>query len=65
MKTITKEVYTKMFNNNCAKGKHKLYENRFGITWCTICGALAKGGVPSDPDTHLPMNIHEPLYIVG
>lgn len=38
----------------CAKGKHKLRENSFGIVWCVKCGLLSTsvGNVPklSDDD---------------
>jgi hypothetical protein len=27
--------------DNCKKGKHKLRENRFGVTWCVVCGLLS------------------------
>lgn len=25
----------------CQKGKHKLRENKFGVTWCVRCGLLS------------------------
>lgn len=25
----------------CNKGVHKIRENRFGISWCTVCGLLS------------------------
>lgn len=25
----------------CNKGAHKIRENRFGISWCTVCGLLS------------------------
>lgn len=25
----------------CKKGKHKLRENKFGVTWCVRCGLLS------------------------
>lgn len=25
----------------CAKGKHKLRTNHYGVTWCTRCGLLS------------------------
>ena len=24
----------------CLKGKHKIRDNRFGVTWCVKCGRL-------------------------
>lgn len=27
--------------NLCAKGKHKLRTNYYGVTWCTRCGLLS------------------------
>ncbi len=27
--------------NLCAKGKHKLRTNHYGVTWCTRCGLLS------------------------
>ena len=27
--------------NLCKKGKHKLRENKFGVTWCVRCGLLS------------------------
>lgn len=26
---------------NCDKGKHKLRDNAFGVTWCVTCGFLS------------------------
>ena len=26
---------------NCNKGKHRLRTNRFGVTWCVVCGLLS------------------------
>lgn len=25
----------------CNRSKHKFRENKFGVTWCTVCGMLA------------------------
>ena len=41
MKTITKLDWIKLKSHNCDKGKHRLRTNKFGITWCTICGNLS------------------------
>ena len=27
---------------NCNKQKHRFRDNKFGITWCTLCGLLSK-----------------------
>lgn len=27
--------------NLCAKGKHKLRTNHYGVTWCVRCGLLS------------------------
>lgn len=26
---------------NCEKGKHRLRDNTFGVTWCVTCGFLS------------------------
>jgi hypothetical protein len=31
---------------NCEKGKHKLRDNSFGITWCVTCGFLSNKPAP-------------------
>jgi len=31
---------------NCEKGKHKLKDNDFGITWCVTCGYLSNKPAP-------------------
>ena len=31
---------------NCEKGKHKLKDNSFGITWCVTCGYLSNKPAP-------------------
>lgn len=41
MKTISLEEYKKLKACRCDKGKHKFRENKFGVTWCTICGLLS------------------------
>ena len=41
MKVITVEEHQKMLAIRCNKGKHKFRENKFGVTWCTICGLLS------------------------
>ena len=39
-----KHINNDQFVNNlkiCQKGKHKLRENKFGVTWCVRCGLLS------------------------
>ena len=38
---VTLEQYQKMLQNNCNKGKHRLRTNKYGVTWCVICGLLS------------------------
>lgn len=40
MKTITTEQHQKLVQI-CAKGKHKLRENSFGVVFCVKCGLLS------------------------
>lgn len=35
---------------NCEKGKHKLKDNSFGITWCVTCGYLSNKPAPLTKD---------------
>lgn len=35
----------------CKKGKHKLRENYFGVTWCVRCGLLSTSIGTSQPLT--------------
>lgn len=41
MKQITKQEWYKMLTINCNKGKHRLRTNKFGVTFCVICGLLS------------------------
>lgn len=45
------EIYWKR-RDNCNKGKHKLKDNTFGITWCVICGYLSNkpSGIPLEEE---------------
>ena len=36
--------------NLCAKGKHKLRTNHYGVTWCTRCGLLSNTQNAQDLD---------------
>lgn len=38
---ITLEKHKILFIRNCGRGKHRLRTNKFGVTWCTICGLLS------------------------
>lgn len=38
---ITKEAHTALKKVHCDKGKHRFRENKFGVTWCVICGQLS------------------------
>ena len=46
MKIINHERYNLLKERYCNKGKHRLRENNFGVTWCVICGLLSNGEVP-------------------
>ena len=37
---LTKEVYW-LRRAQCDLGKHKLRDNKFGVTWCVTCGFLS------------------------
>lgn len=39
-KIIDSQAFSKGFAL-CQKGKHKLRENKFGVTWCVRCGLLS------------------------
>lgn len=39
-KTIDSQTFSKGLAL-CQKGKHKLRENKFGVTWCVRCGLLS------------------------
>lgn len=39
-KIINTETFLKGLDL-CKKGKHKLRENKFGVTWCVRCGLLS------------------------
>jgi len=44
MKTITKEQWYKMLAVNCNRSKHRFRTNKYGITFCVICGLLSNKG---------------------
>ena len=41
MTEINKERYQILLNRTCNKSKHRFRTNRFGISWCVICGQLS------------------------
>lgn len=51
MKIVNFEQHNKMLERNCSRGKHRLRTNKYGITWCVICGHLCTGNVIADPLT--------------
>ena len=53
---LTLEIYWK-WRDNCEKGKHKLRDNNFGITWCIVCGLL------SNKPSNIPFQKHEQITI--
>ena len=47
---LTIEDYLKLREVKCEKSnKHKFRTNKFGITWCVICGMLGNHNVVSQP----------------
>jgi hypothetical protein len=40
-KVISIEEHIKLKRCHCDKGKHRFRENKFGVTWCVICGLLS------------------------
>ena len=30
-------------SRNCDRGKHRMRTNKYGVTWCVICGKLGTG----------------------
>lgn len=38
---ITKEQWYRMLDRNCRRDKHRFRTNKFGVTWCVICGLLS------------------------
>ncbi|MCK9429377.1 MAG: hypothetical protein M0R17_05195 [Candidatus Omnitrophica bacterium] len=40
IKSIKKYKVINYIDNNCIKNKHKIRDNKFGITWCVKCGLL-------------------------
>ena len=47
MKQIKKSDWFKLKSIRCDRGKHKFRTNKFGVTWCTICGYLGNYNTPS------------------
>ena len=40
-KELTLAQYNALKARNCDKGKHRFRTNKFGVTWCVICGLLS------------------------
>lgn len=40
-KVISVAEHIKLKQCHCDKGKHRFRENKFGVTWCVICGQLS------------------------
>ena len=38
---ITIKDWNKLKSFHCDKSKHRFRTNKFGVTWCTICGTLS------------------------
>jgi hypothetical protein len=41
MRYISKKQWYAMLDRNCSKGKHRLRVNKYGVTWCVVCGLLS------------------------
>lgn len=48
MKYITLSELNKIKKVRCDKGKHKYRENKFGVTWCVLCGLLGGYNTPAE-----------------
>lgn len=46
MRIISHDKRNLLLERYCNKGKHRLRENNFGVTWCVICGLLSNGETP-------------------
>ena len=46
MRIISHDKRNLLLERYCNKGKHRLRENNFGVTWCVICGLLSNGEIP-------------------
>ena len=40
-RVISLDEYRRLKQCHCDKGKHRFRENKFGVTWCVICGQLS------------------------
>lgn len=49
MQEIKHTDWVKLQTIRCDKGKHKFRTNKFGVTWCVICGTLGNYNTPSQP----------------
>ena len=65
MKVINHERHKLLLERYCNKGKHRLRENNFGVTWCVICGLLSNGEVPdklTEEDKLFVINTEDGLH---
>lgn len=46
MTIITREQHQARLKR-CAQGKHKIRENKYGVSWCVNCGLLSNK--PAEP----------------
>lgn len=54
MKRISKETWYRMLDRNCRRDKHRFRTNKYGVTWCVICGMLSnKQADPATEEDHL------------
>ena len=40
-KVISAQDWVILKSRNCDKSKHRLRTNKYGVTWCIICGRLS------------------------
>lgn len=57
MNTINKEQWYKMLTFNCGKNKHRLRTNKFGVTFCVICGLLSNSNNSTKGDESLTIKV--------
>lgn len=48
MKSINYNDWLKLKSYHCDKGKHRYRINKYGITWCVICGSLGSHNSTSE-----------------
>lgn len=42
-KEISVQDWLILKSRNCDREKHKMRSNKYGVTWCVICGKLGTG----------------------